>query len=85
MRAGIGSQYPTWEPLRQALEAHTKEAYGEQYVVQDFVAIAYVISLADDEQSEGSEYILATSTSTNHIVDGLLDQVKLFQESPDND
>jgi hypothetical protein len=75
--SGIGKQYPTYEPLRRAFEAHAKEAYGEDYVLADFVMIGYVIDMSESE-SDRAEYIMATSTGLNHIVDGLVAQVSLF-------
>lgn len=75
--SGIGKQHPTYEPLRQALENHAKEAYGDEYVLQDFVMIGYVVSMEDTDEDR-AEYIMATSTGTNHIVDGLVAQVHLF-------
>lgn len=80
--SGVGSRYPTYEPLRQAIEAHGREVYGENYVLADFVMIAYVVDMGEEE-SEESEYIMATSTGVSHIVDGLLAQSQLFRESDD--
>lgn len=79
--SGIGENYPTYEPLRKALEAHAKELYGDEYVLQDFVAIAYVVSMGDDAPEELAEYVLVTSTRVNHIIEGLLAQSKLFDPS----
>lgn len=82
--SGIGAKYPTYEPLRQALEAHAKEAYGDEYVLQDFVIVGYVVSM-EDTVDDRCEYIMATSTGVSHIVDGLLAQSHLFRESDDED
>lgn len=76
--SGVGSQHPSWETLRQAFEKHAKEAYGEEYVLQDFVAIGYVVSMEDDD--ERAEYLLATSTQVEHVILGLTGQIKLFDE-----
>ena len=80
--SGIGENHPTWTALRQAFEAHAKEAYGDEYVLQDFVMIGYVISMEED--SDGAEYIMATSTQIPHIVEGLVAQTDLFQGTDDD-
>lgn len=81
--SGMGSDFPTYEPLRQALEQHAKDVYGDQYVVADFVMLAYVVPM--DHENESSEYIMVTSTQTSHIIEGLVGQVKLFRTDPHND
>jgi len=84
---GAGSEHPTWEPLRQALEAHIKEsAGGEGYVLGDWVILSHVVDL-DAEDDGGGEYVMASSSQVPHIVEGILAQISLFrsQESPDDD
>lgn len=78
--SGIGSDESTWEAVRQALEAHAKEVYGEDYVLQDFVCLGYVVSMGEDSQEE-SEYVLVTSTKADHIIDGLVAQVHIFNSN----
>lgn len=80
--SGIGETHPTWQALRQAFEAHAKEAYGDEYVLQDFVMIGYVISMEDD--SDEAEYVMATSSQIPHIVEGLVAQCELFQGTDDD-
>lgn len=84
MSSAIGKEHPTYEGLRQSFEAHAKEAYGDEYVLQDFVMIGYVVSMDDDGEGR-DEYLMATSTGVNHIIDGLLAQVALFKEGPEED
>lgn len=82
--SGVGQDKPTFEALRKAFEAHAQEVYGEDYVLQDFVAIGYVVCLADNDD-ERAEYILATSTQADHIITGLTHQVSLFQSDDPED
>lgn len=78
--SGVGSEKPTYEPLRKALEAHAQEVYGEDYVLQDFVMVGYVVSLNPQADDDGrAEYVLATSSRADHIITGLTHQVNLFQ------
>ena len=85
--SGAGQQHPTWEALRKALDAHAKEASGgDSYALVDWVVIGYVVDLDKNEQeSEGGEYIMASSSMAPHIVEGILNQAHLFQHSGEDD
>jgi hypothetical protein len=76
--SGVGQEKPTYEALRKAFEAHAQEVYGEGYVLQDFIAIGYVVSLEDITDDDRAEYVLATSSKADHIITGLTHQVALF-------
>lgn len=76
--SGVGQDKPTYEALRKAFEAHAQEIYGNSYVLQDFVAIGYVVSLEDITDDDRAEYVLATSSKADHIITGLTQQVSLF-------
>lgn len=82
--SGVGHQRETYEALRTAFEAYAKESYGEDYFLQDFVMVGYVVTMTPDPQDERAEYVLATSTQADHIIQGLAGQITLFQE-PDED
>lgn len=81
--AGLGSGFPTYGPLRDALEAHAREVYGDEYILQDFVLLGFVVSM-NPSDTDKFEYIMATSSDAPHITDGLLDQVSLFRENDDD-
>lgn len=85
MNQGIGEEKPTWEAVRKALDAHAKELYGDDYVLQDFVTIGYVVSMGVDTNEEVAEYMLVTTTRTNHIIDGLVQQIELFNPTHHHD
>jgi len=76
--SGVGEDKPTYETLRKAFEAHAQEIYGEEYVLQDFVAIGYVVCMTDTTNDDRAEYVLATSSKADHIINGLVHQVDLF-------
>lgn len=77
--SGIGSDRPAHEPMMRAIEAYAKETYGDDYVLQDFVMLGFVVSMND--ASEKYEYIMASSTQAPHIIEGLLSQSHLFEKS----
>jgi len=85
--SGSGSNHPTWEPLRKAFEAHAKEsAGGDGYALVDWVMIGYVVDLEKSEdESEGGEYVMASSSNAPHIVEGILGQINLFRAGHDDD
>jgi len=77
--SGAGSQHPSWEKLREALEAHIKEsAGGEGYVLGDWVLLSHVVDL-EAEDDGGGEYVMASSSQVPHIVEGILAQIVLFR------
>jgi hypothetical protein len=83
--SGVGQDKPTFESLRKAFEAHAQEVYGEEYVLQDFVMIGYVVCL-EQAEDDRAEYVLATSSKADHIITGLTHQVALFgsDEEPED-
>lgn len=82
--SGLGSHLQTYAALREAIEAHAREAYGEEYVLQDFVMIGFVVSMSPDDIDK-FEYLMATSSNAPHIIEGLIDQSNLFQEGHDEE
>lgn len=81
--SGVGSDKPTFQALMNAFEAHAKEIYGEDYMLQDFVMIGYVVTMEPDD--DRAEYLLATSSKADHIIAGLVHQVDLFQSDEPED
>lgn len=77
--SGVGDQRETYQKLQEAFAAYAKESYGEEYVLQDFVMVGYVVCLSDDSNDDRAEYVLATSSKADHIIQGLANQVNLFQ------
>ena len=57
--SGLGSHLQTYAALREAIEAHAREAYGEEYVLQDFVMIGFVVSMSPDDIDK-FEYLMAS-------------------------
>ena len=74
--SGVGEERETYPALLAAIQAYGRETYGSDYVVQDFVLIGFALSMGDD--TDESEYLMASSTQAPHIVDGLVSQVSLF-------
>lgn len=81
--SGIGENYPTFEPLRKAFEAHAQELYGPEYMVQDFIMVGYVVTMDPDD--ERAEYVLTTSTHAEHIIEGLGGRLPMFASDHDHD
>lgn len=79
MTAGVGANQPTWQAVQDALEAHGKAVWGDEYVMQDFVAIGYVVSMEND--SDRAEYFMVSSTGVPHIVNGLIGQINMFDDA----
>lgn len=82
--SGMGSNFPSYQPMRDAIEAHAREVYGEQYVLQDFVLVGFVVSMETDDVDK-FEYIMASSSNAPHIIEGLTDQIHLFREGHDEE
>lgn len=82
--SGVGQNRETYQALTDAFSAYAKETYGDEYVLQDFVMIGYVVSMADDAPDDRAEYILATSTQTEHIITGLQHQISAFGTETDD-
>jgi len=80
----LGGDHPTYEPLRQAFEAHAKSVWGDDYVLVDFAMIGFVMSMESEESANG-EYVMAASTNYPHIIAGLIQQTALFQGSDSDD
>lgn len=85
--SGAGSQHQeSYDKLQKALEEHAKAASGaESYALVDWVVIGFVMNLEQEGDSEGGEYIMASSSKAPHIVEGLLAQIHLFQTAGDDD
>jgi hypothetical protein len=81
--SGIGDNRDTYQALQDAFQAYAKETYGDEYVVQDFVMIGYVVSMEGD--TEQAEYVMATSSCAPHIIEGLVHQTVLFDPSNSSD
>ncbi len=79
--SGIGShKAESYQKLQDALQDHAREVYGEQYLLQDFVMLGFVVSMTPGDEDK-YEYIMATSSYAPHVIDGMVDQVKLFREN----
>lgn len=72
--SGVGEDHSTYQPLREALRAHAKETYGDEYEVQDFVIEAFVVNLEDSDKPP--EYLLVTSTQADHVILGLAEFIR---------
>lgn len=83
--SGVGENRESYQALQEAFAAYAKESYGEEYVLQDFVMVGYVVSLGDDNDDDRAEYVLATSSKADHIIQGLANQVNLFQSDDEPD
>lgn len=84
--SGVGSEHPTFEPLRQALEAHVQAVSSDSHVMGDFIILAHIIDLCEGADPDAGEYILASSTQAPHVIDGLLSQIHRFSNGmPDDD
>jgi hypothetical protein len=82
--AGIGSERSTYEAMQKAIEAYARETYGEEYVLQDFIMLGFVVSM-EPEDVDKYEYIMASSSQAPHIIEGLIDQSHLFREHDEED
>lgn len=81
--SGIGSSRESYAAMVQAIEAYAKETYGDEYVLQDFAMVGFVVSMSDD--TEKYEYLMASSTHAPHIIEGLIDQTHLFRENDEEE
>lgn len=82
--SGIGANRPTYDLMREAIEAYARETYGEEYVLQDFVMLGFVVSMEIND-TDKYEYVMASSTEAPHIIEGLIDQSHLFRHDTDEE
>lgn len=75
--SGIGHNRETYDALVRAAEAYAQETYGDDYVLQDFVMLGYVVSMTDSNTNR-FEYVMASSSCAPHIIEGLISQTSLF-------
>lgn len=80
---GMGEDRAAYAALQEAFNAYAKETYGDEYVVQDFIMIGYVVSMEGDNQM--AEYVMASSSCAPHIIEGLANQTTLFDPSQSDD
>lgn len=85
--SGIGedSHKEQHAALEAALQEYARSVYGPDYIVQDFVAVAFVVNMTED--NEVSEYAMASSSAAVHVNEGLIIRARdiLLEgcESPD--